>query len=153
MNLVSLIDLPARLWRVRGRLLRFAGVSVIGVVITQVLLLVLKGGLDWSGVQANIVATTVSSVPVFLLNRRWVWKKVGDHSWSREIVPFWAYTLAGLVVSTALVAVADDVWGTTIAVNLANLAGWGLLWIGKFLLLDRVLFKDHEDDEREPVGV
>ena len=141
---MSVLDLPMRLWRVRRRLIRFAGVSVIGVVITQVLLLLFKGGLGWSGVQANIVATTVSAVPVFLLNRRWVWQKVGDHSWSREIVPFWAYTLAGLIVSTALVAVADDVWGTTIAVNLANLAGWGVLWIGKFLLLEKVLFARDE---------
>ena len=141
---VSVVDLPARLWQVRTRLIRFAGVSVFGVVLTQVLLVLLKGGLNWSGVAANIVATAASSVPVFLLNRRWVWNKRGDHSFSREMAPFWADTLVGLVLSTALVAVADNVWGTTIAVNLANLTGWGLLWVGKFALLEKVLFR--EDD-------
>ncbi len=135
-----------RLWRVRARLVRFAGVSVIGVLLTQILLLILKGGLDWSGVQANVVATAVSSIPVFMLNRRWVWNKRGDHSFGKEMAPFWGYTLAGLLVSTALVAVADDVWGTTLAVSLANLSGWGVLWIGKFVLLERVLFRDSDTD-------
>lgn len=149
---MSVVDLPLRLWRIRGRLVRFAGVSVIGVVITQVLLLLLKGGLDWSGVNANLVATTVSSIPAFLLNRRWVWQRRGAHSWRQEIAPFWAYTLAGLVLSTLLVAIADDVWGSTIAVSLANLVGWGLLWAGKFVLLERVLFRD-EAPEKEAAGV
>ena len=126
--------------------------SVIGVVLTQILLLILKGGLDWSGVQANVVATAVSSIPVFILNRRWVWQKRGDHSFGKEMVPFWGYTLAGLLVSTALVAVADNVWGTTLAVSLANLSGWGVLWIGKFVLLERVLFRDTDPAPSESVS-
>jgi len=135
----------ARAWALRARLIRFAGVSVIGVVVTQTLLILLKGGLGWAGVPANIVATAVAAVPAYLLNRRWVWGVRGAHSFSREIVPFWSYTLLGLALSTGFVAYADSRWGSTVAVSIANLVGWAVLWCGKFVLLERYLFG--EDDE------
>ncbi|MCP4961846.1 MAG: hypothetical protein GY925_21585 [Actinomycetia bacterium] len=138
-------EVVAKAWRLRGRLVRFAGVSVVGVVITQALLLLFAGGLDWAAVLANIVATTLAALPVFLLNRRWVWGKKGQHSVSREIVPFWSYTLLGLAVSTGLVAVASAVWGQILAVMAANLLGWGVLWLGKFVLLERYLFRDGDE--------
>jgi putative flippase GtrA len=125
------------------RLARFAGVSVVSVVITQGLLVLFNGVLGWPGWVANVMAVGIAAGPAYLLNRRWVWAKFGPHSMSREVVPFWAYTFAGLLVSTALVAIADEVWGTTIAVQIANIVGFGVLWVGKFVLLDRVLFR-HE---------
>ncbi|MCP3938688.1 MAG: hypothetical protein GY708_25345 [Actinomycetia bacterium] len=142
---MSVTEVVAKAWRLRGRLVRFAGVSVVGVVITQALLLLFAGGLDWAAVLANIVATTLAALPVFLLNRRWVWGKKGQHSVSREIVPFWSYTLLGLAVSTGLVAVASAVWGQILAVMAANLLGWGVLWLGKFVLLERYLFRDGDE--------
>jgi putative flippase GtrA len=123
------------------RLVRFASVSAVAVVLTQSVLWLLNGPLGWVGWVANVVAVGVAAVPAYLLNRAWVWAKEGPHSVSREIVPFWTYTFCGLALSTLLVAIADEVWGTTVAVQLANLAGFGVLWVGKFILLDRVLFR------------
>ncbi len=57
-----------------------------------------------------------------------------------EIVPFWTYNLLGLLFSTMLVALADAWFGTTWSVQLANLVGFGVLWVGKFLFLEKVLF-------------
>ena len=124
------------------RLVRFTSVSAVSVVITQSLLWFLNSPLGWVGWVANVVAVGVAAIPAYLLNRAWVWNKDGRHSVSREIVPFWTYTFCGLALSTIMVAVADEVWGTTLAVQLANLTGFGVLWIGKFILLDRVLFRD-----------
>ena len=140
-----------RAWELRGRIVRFAGVSVVGVVITQALLILFKGGFDWAGVPANIAATTLSAIPIFLMNRKWVWGVTRAHSVSREIVPFWTYTLIGLGVSTAFVAFADEQWGSTFAVSMANLTGWAVLWLGKFVLLERYLFR-HADEELTPTG-
>jgi putative flippase GtrA len=125
------------------RVARFAGVSVISVVITQGLLVLFNGVLGWPGWIANVLAVGIAAGPAYLLNRRWVWAKFGPHSVSREVVPFWAYTFLGLLVSTVAVAIADEVWGTTLAVQMANIAAFGALWVGKFVLLDRVLFR-HE---------
>jgi hypothetical protein len=48
------------------------------------------------------------------------------------------------VFSTIVVSLAIDWWSdTTLVVQGANLAAFGILWVGKFLLLHYVLFKDH----------
>ena len=49
------------------------------------------------------------AVPVFFLNKRWVWNVDGKVSFRREIVPFWVFTGAGLALSTLFVEIADDV--------------------------------------------
>ena len=129
-----------RLWGLRVKLLRFAGVSVVALVVTQGTLFLLNGVFGWPGVAANLVAVCVAAVPAYLLNRAWVWEKNGRHSVRGEIVPFWTYNLLGLLFSTMLVALADAWFGTTWSVQLANLVGFGVLWVGKFLFLEKVLF-------------
>lgn len=139
---MSIGDVIKRAWALRDRIVRFAGVSVVGVAITQALLIGFSAGLDWAGVPANIAATTLSAIPIFLMHRSWVWGVTRAHSVSREIVPFWTYTLIGLGVSTVFVGLADAQWGSTLAVSLANLTGWAVLWLGKFVLLERFLFRE-----------
>ncbi len=143
---MSIGNLIARVWALRDRLVRFAGVSVLGVVITQALLILFSAGFDWPGVAANIAATMLAAAPIFVMHRTWVWGVRRAHSVGREIVPFWTYTLVGLGVSTGFVAVADAQWGSTLAVSIANLAGWALLWFGKFILLERFLFRQGGDE-------
>ena len=97
---------------------------------------------------ANVVATGVGTGPSYVLNRRWVWAQRGaSHPW-REVAPFWGMSFAGLALSTAAVAVADA-WAASagltgaarsVALLLANAAAFGSLWVGQFLVLDRVLF-------------
>lgn len=138
---MSIVAAPVQRPPLVVRLARFAGVSLVAVVITQSLLFLFNAVLDWPGWIANIAAVGLAALPAYVMNRRWVWAKFGPHSMSREVAPFWGYTFVGLLVSTAAVAAADAVWGTTIAVLAANIAGFGVLWIGKFVLLDRVLFR------------
>ncbi len=122
-----------------AKLVKYSAVSVMSVVITQSLLqLALFVGMP--AVAANIVAVGLSAVPAYLVNRRWVWRKQGAHSVAREIVPFWSYAFLGLAISTVAVAWADHRWHTALAVSLANIASFGVLWIAKFVLLDRWMF-------------
>jgi putative flippase GtrA len=125
------------------RLAGFAAVSVVALPIAQVTLWLCYSLIGMAAVPANIVAVGVGAVPSYWLNRRWIWQKAGGHSVSREILPFWTYTFLGLVLSTLFVAIADRIWGTGLSVALANIAGFGVLWIGKFLLLEHVLFVGH----------
>jgi putative flippase GtrA len=67
--------------------------------------------------------------------------KKGRNSFFTEVLPFWGMALLGLVFSTWLVAIADRRWGTTIAIQAANLSAFGVLWVFKFLVLNHVLFK------------
>jgi putative flippase GtrA len=123
---------------------KFVAVSLIGTVISQSLIVLFKGQWDWNGAVANLVAVCISAVPSYYLNRAWVWGKRGSSSMAREVLPFWIMTLAGLALSTFFAYVADRIWDATIAVNIANLAGFGVLWVVKFLVLDQYVFSSAE---------
>jgi putative flippase GtrA len=125
---------------------RYTMVSVVSVLVGQVVLVVCNAGLGWSGVTSNIVAVCVGAVPSYFLNRYWTWGKRGRNHFLTEVLPFWAMALLGLAFSTWLVALADERWGTTLAVSAANFLAFGSLWVAKFLLLNQLLFRAHQDD-------
>ena len=133
----------------RGELaIKYSAVSVIGVTITQTLLVIFVGMMDNDPTWSNVAAVMITAVPVFFLNKHWVWNADGKISLRREIVPFWVFTGLGLLLSTLLVdlahAVAED---STVLVMLANLTGFGILWVAKFLFLDQVMFGHSEKEE------
>lgn len=147
------------------RMIRYASTSLICVGITQVLIVIFYKGLEWSEVESNLAATMLTSIPAYLLNKYWVWGKRGRPHMRREVIPFWVFTVAGWALSTAAVALASDHVGTphsilrTFAVMVASIAGFGILWILKYLFLDKIMFgPDHhtpydEDYEREEAVV
>lgn len=153
------------------RAIRYSATSLICVGITQVLIFVFYKviGLDVVSsmkpeVQANLAATMLTSVPAFLLNKHWVWGKHGKAHFRREVLPFWAFTVAGWALSTGAVALVSS-WAEphstaqTILVMGANIAGFGTLWVLKYLFLDKIMFgTDHhtpydEDIEREEAAL
>jgi putative flippase GtrA len=126
---------------------KYSAVSVIGVVITQVQLTLYSGILDWDPVMSNILAVTICTIPVFVLNKRWVWSSDGKIDMKREVLPFFIFTAMGLGLSTGLVALASSVSDSHLLVMLANIAGFGILWVAKFLFLDQIMFGHSEIDE------
>jgi len=137
-----------RVTRGRGELaIRYSMVSVVGVVLTQVQLAVYVGLWDWDPTRANLIACSLTSLPVFLLNKRWVWNVDGKVSVRREIIPFWVFTLAGLALSTGMVAIAEEVSDSTLLVMAASIGGFGVLWVAKFLFLDQIMFGHSEREE------
>jgi putative flippase GtrA len=135
------------------QLVRYGSVSVIGVVFTQSELVLFHGVLDINATLSNLIAVMLSAGPAFLLNKRWVWNLKGRSSFRREIAPFWAFTLLGLVVSTILVAIVDHYTDRTWPVLAANITGFGLVWISKFLFLDSVVFAALADAEAEAAAL
>ena len=55
--------------------------------------------LGWSGLVSNLVAFVIANIPVYHLNRSWVWDRYGPSRWRREVLPFWMISLAGLALS------------------------------------------------------
>lgn len=132
----------------RGELaVKYSMVSVVGVSLTQSLLVLFVGILDLDPTWSNVAAVSLAAVPVFVLNKRWVWSHDGKVSFRREILPFWVFTLAGLVLSTLLVTLAKGISDSTLLVMAASIAGFGILWVAKFLFLDQVMFGRPEIDE------
>jgi len=130
-------------------------VSAIAIVVSQTVLVIAHAILDWSPIVSNIVAVAVSSIPSYLLNRAWVWRKTGSHNLFREIVPFWTFAFVGLGLSVLFVWMAAKWSDATIVVSAANLSAFGILWVGRYIVLDQLLFAalEHVHEEDEPVVV
>lgn len=153
------------------RAIRYSATSVICVGITQVLIIIFLTVIGlrvvgWSKeTSSNLVATMITSVPAFALNKYWVWGKRGRAHMRREVLPFWAFTVAGWTVSTVTVALASHHVGTpgsaarTISVMAASVFGFGILWVAKYIFLDKIMFgPEHhtpydEDIELEEAGL
>jgi len=135
----SLVALPRAL--VGLRKVRFVMVSAVSVPFSQTVFVVCNAGLDLNGTVSNLIAVTLSCIPSYLLNRYWVWGKRGRNHFWREVFPFWAMAALGLVLSTIFVYFVDQRTDVTVFLMAANLSAFGLLYIAKFLILDRVLFK------------
>ncbi len=130
-----------------AQLLRYSAVSGISTVTSLTVLAVLVGLFGVDAVLANVLATAVGTVPSFELNRRWVWFDRSQRSVLRQVAPFCTLSFAGLVISTLTVRTVSartiDLgrgWHT-LAVEAANVAAYGALWVVQFVLLDRVLFR------------
>lgn len=132
----------------RGALaIKYSMVSVVGVTLTQVQLAIFVGLLDQHPTWSNVVAVSLAAFPVFILNKRWVWSRDGRIDLRREVLPFWIFTLAGLLLSTLLVELARRTSESTLLVMAASVGGFGILWVAKFLFLDQVMFGRREVEE------
>ncbi len=130
------------------KLVKYSMVSLVSIVVSQTTQLV-AFILTHNGVLSTVIAVAVGTGPNYELNRRWTWKKHGpSHLW-REIVPFWVMSFIGLVFSTLCVFFAER-WAddrgltkahTALLLNLASLFAFGILWIGKFAIINCLLFQ------------
>ncbi len=131
--------------------IRYSLVSAVAVVVSQLVLLVCNGVLDWAPVPSNVTAVAIGSIPSYALNRAWVWGKRGRNDVWREVVPFWAFAFLGLAFSTLLVYFAAQWSDAVLIVNGANLAAFGVLWVAKFFFLDALLFSSVPGEDSELV--
>jgi putative flippase GtrA len=132
----------------RGALaIKYSMVSVVGVLLTQVQLVIFVELLDGDPTTSNVIAVMLTALPVFFLNKWWVWSHDGKVSFRREVLPFWVFTGAGLALSTGLVALVEANYDSTLLVMAASIAGFGILWVAKFLFLDQIMFGHSEVEE------
>ena len=137
------------------KILRYTMVSIISALTSLVILTIVYGVLRlWNEVVSTLFANVMAGFPSYYLNRRWVWRKGGrSHVW-RELLPFWIMSITGIgfALYTATLArnFADSHHlqhlGRTVLVVGANVAAFGILWLLKFLILNR-LFAEIADAE------
>lgn len=122
--------------------LRYVYVSLFTAPIGQVLLFLFYEVGKLNPLLSNVFAVTISTTPNYLLNRFWVWRKRSVTNIRNEIVPYWMLAFLGLGISTIFVYLADSIWETWVAINLANAMGYTLLWGAKYFILEKYLFKE-----------
>ena len=139
------------------KMIRYSLVSVISVIVSQIVLFIAQS--FYSARTSNIIAVCISAVPSYYLNRAWAWGKTGKSHLMKEIVPFWSLALLGLIFSTWAADFAEtnahhvtsNELGARLVVNFAALAAFGILWVGKFFIFNRLMFA-HRPEPSLPAG-
>jgi putative flippase GtrA len=146
------------------KVIKYAGVSVISTIVSQVTLLLVFGVFHlMSEVPANLVANVLATIPSYVLNRRWVWGKSGKSHFWKEVAPFWILSFVGLAFSSLAVWIAGDIarshglshGATALLVNLANLLSFAILWVVKFVIYNRLFHVapvEYEEHHAEKVA-
>jgi putative flippase GtrA len=120
---------------------KYSMTSVVGVVLGQSLLFLFASVVQLSWGWANLWAVAISTAPTYYMSRRWVWSKTGKSSFYAEVLPFWVLTFLGLLLSTIAVVVLEHRYpDNRLLANVGNVIGFGVLWVAKFFVLDRLLF-------------
>jgi putative flippase GtrA len=130
---------------------RYCAVSGISSVCTLAGLYLFYRVVGLSPFAANVVATCIATIPSYYLNRTWAWGRTGRSHFMREVVPFWIIALVSLVLSTLAVQFAARQAVTihskdvkALILLIANFFTYGVLWVGKFTIFNKVLFKHRE---------
>lgn len=140
------------------KLFRYSMASVVAVVVSNLSLLLFVGVLRMGVVLASTLATTVATVPSYQMNRKWAWGKTGKSHLLKEVIPFWGLAVLGWAFSTYSVYLVDHVAqdhhlshvARTATVVLAYFFAYGVLWVGKFVIFNKLMFvhRHHHEEDR-----
>ncbi len=117
---------------------------------SEAVLLVAYGVLRLPTVVATVVAFLAGAVPNWILNRRWAWARSDRVNFRREVFPYVSIVVASLLLATAFTtaadriarAVTDTIALRTLIVGAAYLGTSIVMFIAKFVLFDRLVFRD-----------
>jgi putative flippase GtrA len=130
--------------------IKYGSVSAIAIATSWVTFVIAHNFASQSLRASNLWAMAISTIPAFLLSRKWVWASDGVISMKREVIPFWVLSLVQAIISQVILEAADG-WivsnfaakSTQSAVALTlNLSMYGIMWVGKFFFLNNLLFKE-----------
>lgn len=149
------------------KILRYSTVSVISTGVSfTVLFLVYGVGRVWSEVPSTVFANAVATFPSYWLNRNWAWGKSGRSHLVKEVIPFWVMAAIGIAFSIVGASVAHRLGANqthivrTILVLVANVMSFGIFWLAKLALFNRLFhvpslleeIDEHIDEEAEEVA-
>jgi putative flippase GtrA len=125
--------------------LRYVGVSLVFFPLGQGLIQALGLWLN-DYTKASLVAWAIATVPGFFAYKRFVWRDMPREKLHRQLLVFWAAVMLTVSVTTLFSylvqnATADQtmlVRGA--AVFCAQVVGFVIVWVGRFLMLDRWLW-------------
>jgi putative flippase GtrA len=124
--------------------LRYAGASVVFLPLGQGVIQLLGLWLD-DYTTASLLAYAITTVPGFFVYKRFVWRDMSRENLHRQVLVFWATMMLTVSLTTLLTylvqrAMADQtvpVRGA--AIFCAQMLGLGIVWVGRFVMLDRWL--------------
>src|SRR3546814_18125962 len=87
----------------RGALaIKYSMVSVVGVTLTQLMLVLLVGILDLNPTWSHVAAASITAIPVIFLNNPCERLHYGTVSLRSETLTYWVFPLSALLLSNCL---------------------------------------------------
>ncbi len=135
------------------KLLRYAGVSLVFVPLGQILIQVLgftfsrTFDMKNSFTAASITSAVILTLPNFFANKHFVWRDTTADKLRTQIAVFWVAAMLGVGFATSFTYFVEQAVHErgdlvkAVAVFFAQLAGFGVVWVGRFLVLDKWIFK------------
>lgn len=126
--------------------LRYAAVTAVFVPIGQGLIQLLGWWLD-DYTAASVIASAIVAVPMFFANKRFVWRSTSGSSLHTQVLLFWVAGMLGMFLATLLTYLVENMMADQTrlvrgaAVFFAQVIGLAVVWVGRFLILDRWFFK------------
>ncbi len=131
--------------------IRYLGVSVFFVPVGQILIQLLGGRVfDGDFTKASIVSALILTIPNFFANKYLVWKDTSKDRLRTQVLVFWFAAIAGVSFATGLTWLVEQQFTHVngevtneekFAVFVAQLTGFGVVWVARYLVLDRWLFR------------
>ena len=122
------------------RVSRYLSLSLATASIGQLTIMLLHWGIGIGAIVSNASAALLVAAIGFVLSTRFVWPSDPALRYRVEVPAFFAISLIGLAVSTGLVALVSQQTDMPIAVNAASFISYGLVWVARFVILDRLVF-------------
>ena len=133
--------------------LRYAAVSVVFVPLGQVLIQVLGATVfnrDYT--KASIASALILILPNFFANKYVVWKETTKDNLRTQIIAFWVFGIIAISFATFLTWLVEQPFHhhgdkgqrgllEALAVFGAQIVGFGVIWVVRYFVLDRWIFK------------
>jgi putative flippase GtrA len=135
------------------RVVRYALGSVLASLVSLVTFVLVYGILGvLSPRQSSVAASLAGMVPAYFLNRNWAWGRRGRSHFLKEVLPYLAASVLGLVAAMWSVDAASSHVKTlttdeTLRVTLVAMAYAGTyasLWVLKFLFFNVLFARPHQ---------
>lgn len=126
--------------------LRYVLVSVVFVPLGQILIQVFGLWFD-DYTAASLLSAGIVLVPNFFANKHFVWRVTSRENLGGQVIVSWVAMMLGAAQATLLTHFVENAMADQTrlirgpAVFVAQLVGYGIVWVGRFLILDRWLFK------------
>lgn len=137
--------------------LRYAAVSVVFVPLGQLGVQLLVWVFDVPEVWAVLLTACLLTIPNYLSNKYLVWRHTSKDNRVTEVTVFWLAAILGtsfamlfVYVAGQLVPKSDGEARHAAAIFAAQLLGYGIVWVARYVFLDRLIFKATHHGEEPP---
>ena len=127
--------------------LRYAGVSIVFVPLGQVIVQVLHATTHIADPLCILITAVILTLPNYWANKNLVWRDTSTDNLRTQVTVFWIAAMLGTGFAMGLAGIADHLTRNSSKLTqsawlfIAQLTGYGIVWVGRYFFLDRWLFK------------